>query len=382
MKEIFNLIMESGDIRVEKSREVNDSVLAQNVGGMPRDHESIDDFEHLDPESLSPKDTESKVPDAFVTLQQSDTFGRVGAIETESKSSEGMSENDYEVKTSKSLLDIENMDGSSAKLVNLDFRETKSDDSLLSSDFKEGEKFASGTKGTTFSQFGFDLPVSEKNSGLDLFNRFESGGNVNNSKLLSQEFMNNERGGLVDESSFKDILDHEVRPQDIDFSKELIDHGEKDFNPALSHIKDDLLDDDSFKDTDSLPEPSKYDDKFKDLPDDTVAKTDLGFGDHDQDYTFSSNIPYSDLKEHSSTEEKAFKSGDATEAIGSFIGGMKEKYGTENLFSTSDERQSLPEQVVPPKSTADILSEISEFEPFSPSFTLASLGLGKFCAHY
>ncbi|XP_068085292.1 reticulon-1 isoform X2 [Anabrus simplex] len=268
--------------------------------GMRRDHESIDDFEHLEPEPSPVKETAGKnspeLLDKLVGIEQESVSGsgRESLI-SGAKAPESQNSSDFSL-LSDSKLDsplagntpdmIEEMtvpSGSPGKIIDITNAFKTNDNDVLpdvsmhekKSPIQQPEELSSTVKQETEKLFS---------KAQDLFSlqQFDT-----DPKSVSRSFMTTERVEAMAEgdvpkveksSKFSDDLEflkyESQHEPNLDTVKMLKDPTDLSIPTELgsslpAHVRDDLHDDDSFKDTDSLPELVKSSDRQVDiLPED------------------------------------------------------------------------------------------------------------------
>ncbi|XP_047119114.1 reticulon-4-like isoform X1 [Schistocerca piceifrons] len=399
--------METSATNVEKDKEhasdIVSSAVSTEATGMRRDHESIDDFEHLEPESSPLSETPGKHSfDVNQDMKPAVNSGKdivsstiVGKAENNQNSSEFSLLGDSKVgsveagNTPETLEEIPQAEFSN-KLIDFESHDEQTKLNPKLNVEPEKSLFATTESNKQAPENLFDLPT-QKGSGLDLFNRFEISPKGSDASAMSQAFMEMERGGMREEKHLRneDILQPEVQniePKTDELPKQKTEEkkpAEPEFHPAFAHLKDEAHDDDSFKDTDSIPEQIKAEDKFKDFPEEIHAsKQDFGFPEPNVHGDFHVPAPATKGSEDNSASDrledkkvKETKPDDNVTKHDLELGIPAKVTGKQKLEEKSPVK-TKPE-VAPPtiKSEAKKTPPKVDDEPVIAPFALASIGL-------
>jgi hypothetical protein len=273
---------------------------------MHRDSESIDDFEHLEPESSPVKDYQAQGPQNKVEKPSGEESGVVTDV-SHAASAVSQKTPDFSFQPASKL------DSTMDDKYNSQFGDEKlrsSAGTLIDSatPLLGGNDFVKSSKlpdEITFSQqphdlLGFAADVSLKPETESLFSAGEKRdpesesefdiGKMSSQKALSQAFMDTERGDIIAEgtSSHKDVLSKFTA--DTDFLKFEMKPGDVPELDAGSHPSDDLTSSSShdfekhygdIQDSDALLNPLKSDIKHKEKLSDEIGSSKSSLGAQD-----------------------------------------------------------------------------------------------------
>ncbi|KAJ9593703.1 hypothetical protein L9F63_014751, partial [Diploptera punctata] len=306
--------MEPTKLQNNDFQEQTKNVSPHHAEGMRRDNESIDDFEHLEPESSPVKE--------FQGLSSQTKVDKQPILEPEAAPDNGASlvnpiATDYSFLPS-SKLEHPTEDQKMGQVGDGNFISSSTTGTLLDS---ESSLFKSSDlpEKTAFSQPSSNLladlsynpdtkqDVHQFFGGEKLQSEFESDLNkLSSQKLLSQSFMDTEREKVLEgpsATSHGDDLNKLMA--DVDYLKSEKKSNEPDSDPYIhstdtTSLPEDIKQHDLFLDSDTILEPSKSDIKLKGKATDEFGSSKSSLSAHDDE--FHDDIYSQDDKPEKKTE--------------------------------------------------------------------------------
>ena len=279
--------MEPTKLQNEDFQEQAKNVSLHHSEGMRRDNESIDDFEHLEPESSPVKE--------FQGLSSQAKVDEHPILKPEIVSAENVASSVNSNTADSTLFDASNITEENKNKVGdvLSSMTSTLLDSKTSLFGKDDFKSSELPEKTGFSQQSSDLLLglsygSENKPDVHNFfttgEKSEFGSDLNkmgSQKALSQAFMDTER-----ETVLEGPTSHGDDLADLDFTNNEKDTKESDFHPTdtISSLPQDIKQHDFMFDSDTVLEPSKPDSKMKGKSTDEFGSSKSLLSAHDDEF--------------------------------------------------------------------------------------------------